>query len=192
MKRHYYISENLDDLEHIEQELEAAQQHDASRITGITVAVGDLANISDDALRFNFEVLSRGSLAEGAAVTVNGEDRPVCCAGCRAVARAIGDAGLTDYYRFRTELPGKGETLVPAADEDELEFAFKRLEPPGDVFHDAGALAAEQGNPREAAEHFSDFVVHVGHAFGFQSGLGGFHGGNSGRYVSNSAINSAS
>jgi Cu2+-exporting ATPase len=37
----------------------------------------------------------------------------MCCAGCEAVVRAIGDAGLTDYYRFRTERPGRAEALVP-------------------------------------------------------------------------------
>lgn len=38
----------------------------------------------------------------------------MCCAGCAAVAQAIVDAGLSDYYRFRTERPGPRDT-VPAA-----------------------------------------------------------------------------
>jgi Cu2+-exporting ATPase len=33
---------------------------------------------------------------------INGRDEPVCCHGCRAVAELIADAGLGDYYRFRT------------------------------------------------------------------------------------------
>lgn len=32
-----------------------------------------------------------------------GIDRPVCCPGCEAVMQAIVDAGLGDYYQFRTE-----------------------------------------------------------------------------------------
>jgi Cu2+-exporting ATPase len=34
-------------------------------------------------------------------VEIAGERRPMCCEGCRAAARFIRDAGLTDYYRFR-------------------------------------------------------------------------------------------
>ncbi len=36
---------------------------------------------------------------------VLGEDRPMCCPGCQAVADAIVDNGMEDYYRYRTE-PG--------------------------------------------------------------------------------------
>jgi len=34
-------------------------------------------------------------------VEIAGERRPMCCEGCRAAARFIRDAGLSDYYRFR-------------------------------------------------------------------------------------------
>ncbi len=46
-------------------------------------------------------------------VEILGERRPTCCAGCRAVAESIRDAGLSDYYRFRTERPERAEGLVP-------------------------------------------------------------------------------
>ena len=35
-------------------------------------------------------------------VTLDGESRAVCCSGCRAAAELIREAGLGDYYRFRT------------------------------------------------------------------------------------------
>jgi Cu2+-exporting ATPase len=35
-------------------------------------------------------------------VTLEGESRGVCCIGCRCAAELIRDAGLGDYYRFRT------------------------------------------------------------------------------------------
>ena len=38
-------------------------------------------------------------------VAVDGAGRPVCCAGCAAVARTIIENGLADYYRSRSELP---------------------------------------------------------------------------------------
>ena len=37
----------------------------------------------------------------------------MCCEGCKAVAEAIIAGGLDDYYRQRSEMPGKPEELVP-------------------------------------------------------------------------------
>ncbi len=39
----------------------------------------------------------------------------MCCAGCAAVAKAIVDNGLQDYYLHRSELPNTAEQLVPEA-----------------------------------------------------------------------------
>lgn len=36
---------------------------------------------------------------------IDGQPRPMCCPGCQAVAEAIIDSGLSDYYQHRTELP---------------------------------------------------------------------------------------
>ncbi len=38
----------------------------------------------------------------GLSVSIDGAERAVCCLGCRAAATLIRDAGLGDYYRFRT------------------------------------------------------------------------------------------
>ena len=47
---------------------------------------------------------------------VLGEERVFCCPGCLAVAGAIVDAGLEDYYRHRTETPdGPPDPLAPLA-----------------------------------------------------------------------------
>ncbi|MDX1442308.1 MAG: heavy metal translocating P-type ATPase [Gammaproteobacteria bacterium] len=46
-------------------------------------------------------------------VTVDGNPRPVCCAGCEAVANLILDAGLKDFYRFRSETSAKVDKLAP-------------------------------------------------------------------------------
>ncbi len=47
-------------------------------------------------------------------VTIDGAPRPMCCRGCEAVARAIVDGGLTDYYRHRTASAPTGREPVPA------------------------------------------------------------------------------
>lgn len=44
---------------------------------------------------------------------VLGQDRPLCCLGCQAVAEAIVQNGLEDYYNFRTERPNTAEALIP-------------------------------------------------------------------------------
>lgn len=66
-------------------------------------------------------------------VTIDGHTREMCCTGCQAVATAIVDNNLTDYYRFRTEIGDKPEDLVPEAlrqlqvyDTPELQKSFVR------------------------------------------------------------------
>ena len=37
----------------------------------------------------------------------------MCCYGCQAVAQSIVNSGMDDFYKFRTENPGKAEAIVP-------------------------------------------------------------------------------
>ena len=54
-------------------------------------------------------------LAAGAdfSTVVLGQRRSMCCHGCQAVAEAIVENGLQDYYSYRTELPKTAQDLVP-------------------------------------------------------------------------------
>ncbi|KPK40640.1 MAG: cation transporter [Gammaproteobacteria bacterium SG8_47] len=68
-------------------------------------------------------------------VEIDGEARPMCCPGCRAVAAAIVAADLTDYYRYRTETARTPQDVIPAAlrefelyDRSELQRSFVRVE----------------------------------------------------------------
>ena len=47
-------------------------------------------------------------------VTIDGRERPMCCIGCQAVATAIVDGGLENFYRYRTEVNVRGQS--PADD----------------------------------------------------------------------------
>ncbi len=47
-------------------------------------------------------------------VEIDGQAREMCCAGCQAVAQAIMDNGLSDFYKHRTENAPTGQELVPA------------------------------------------------------------------------------
>ena len=47
-------------------------------------------------------------------VVIDGVSRHMCCAGCQAVAQAIVDNGLADYYRHRDALPESRKEALPA------------------------------------------------------------------------------
>jgi Cu2+-exporting ATPase len=71
----------------------------------------------------------------GFAVDIDGETRPMCCKGCEAVAQAIVDNGLTDFYRHRTENAPTGQELVPeylrqarAYDHPQVQKTFVHIE----------------------------------------------------------------
>jgi len=68
-------------------------------------------------------------------VHIDGQYRAMCCPGCQAVAQAIVDGGLTDFYRYRTEQSRTGAGLVPEElrelelfDRPELQQSFVRTE----------------------------------------------------------------
>ncbi|ABV87539.1 heavy metal translocating P-type ATPase [Shewanella pealeana] len=44
---------------------------------------------------------------------INDDEQLMCCPGCQAVSQAIIDAGLTNYYKYRTEPGSKQTALVP-------------------------------------------------------------------------------
>lgn len=46
-------------------------------------------------------------------VIIEQQPRAMCCPGCQAVAQAIVDNGLTDFYRHRTERPATAQERVP-------------------------------------------------------------------------------
>jgi P-type Cu2+ transporter len=46
-------------------------------------------------------------------VDIDGAPRPMCCRGCEAVARAIVDGGMSDYYKFRTATAPTAREIVP-------------------------------------------------------------------------------
>jgi len=60
----------------------------------------------------------------------------MCCRGCQAVAKAIVDGGLTDFYRYRTEKSPRAQELIPEElnelelyDRDDLQKSFVRRQP---------------------------------------------------------------
>ncbi len=76
-------------------------------------------------------------------VEIDGVERPMCCPGCEAVARAIVDNGLTSFYQLRDEKARKPEDLVPAALREAEIFDREAVQ--------ASFVRQEEGNVREAA-----------------------------------------
>ena len=69
-------------------------------------------------------------------VEIDGQVRDMCCPGCQAVAQAIVDGGLTDYYRHRTATSITAQNLVPEElqnltiyDQPEVQHSFVTNEP---------------------------------------------------------------
>ena len=61
------------------------------------------------------------------AVLIDGAERPMCCAGCQAVAQTIADNGLTAYYRQRSALPLR-EDSVPAVVRELAAYSVPEVE----------------------------------------------------------------
>ncbi len=70
-------------------------------------------------------------------VRIDGVEQPVCCPGCEAVAQAIVDSGLTDYYRNRQTLPQGVAEPIPDAlklyDAPELSAQFTNSDGGGEA-----------------------------------------------------------
>jgi Cu2+-exporting ATPase len=67
-------------------------------------------------------------------VAIDGRDESVCCIGCRAAAEMIRDAGLGDYYRFRTAAAPR-----PDGGPDDLWSTYDRPEVQGPLVAREGA-----------------------------------------------------
>jgi P-type Cu2+ transporter len=75
--------------------------------------------------------------ARALSVTIDDAARPVCCIGCRAAAELIRDAGLGDYYRFRTATAPR-----PTLDADDVWSTYDRPEVHGPLLAVDGDTAS--------------------------------------------------
>lgn len=83
--------------------------------------------------------LPHGGIVHG---RLEGAERSFCCAGCDAVAQAIVDRGLQEYYRFRAALPPRGDSSGQDAN---------RFRAYDDPVAQASFVSCDDGDEREAA-----------------------------------------
>ena len=60
----------------------AARKHGATRVSAVRLEIGALSHVAVDALRFCFEAVTRGSLAEGAALDIESTPGEAWCMPC--------------------------------------------------------------------------------------------------------------
>ena len=65
---------------------------------------------------------------QGLSVEIFGQPQPMCCHGCHAVATAIVQGGLENYYRFRTATPATAGDLPSELTEDLRAFDHPRVQ----------------------------------------------------------------
>ena len=78
-------------------------------------------------------------------VSIQGTERAMCCPGCQAVAEAIVDGGMEEYYQYRTEPAEQGRELVPDFLQQSLAYDLDAVQDSFVRHH-----ASEQGDLREA------------------------------------------
>lgn len=70
----------------MESTLTLVQEHaarcQATRVNNIVLRIGTLAGVEFDALRFAFEIVVRGTIAEGASLTINRVEALAVCPEC--------------------------------------------------------------------------------------------------------------
>ncbi len=73
---------------------DAARRNDANRVSVVWLEIGTLAQIERDALRFCFDAVARGGMAEGARLEIIDRPGVAWCTPCgeRIPITAIGDA----------------------------------------------------------------------------------------------------
>ena len=66
----------------LEVAVDAAKQAGAQRIVAIDLVIGELTGMVDDSIQFYFDIISRETLAEGAALRFRREPAMVACLDC--------------------------------------------------------------------------------------------------------------
>ena len=69
-----------------------AKKNSASKVTAVRLKIGELSGVVEDALRFAFEVVTKGSIAEGASLVIEEVPLTARCRSCGKEFHIVGYA----------------------------------------------------------------------------------------------------
>ena len=69
-----------------------AKKNGASKVTAVRLRIGELSGVVEDALRFAFEVVTKGSIAEGASLVIEEVPLTARCRSCGKEFHIVGYA----------------------------------------------------------------------------------------------------
>ena len=69
-----------------------AERERARKVTSVRLKVGEMAGVVEDALRFAFEVVSKGTVAEGARLDIENVPLMAHCRSCKREFHIVGYA----------------------------------------------------------------------------------------------------
>ncbi len=71
---------------------EQAAAHNASRVRSVRLTIGEMAGVVEDSMRFAFEVVTKGTLAEGSELIIDSVPLMALCASCGKTFPVVGYA----------------------------------------------------------------------------------------------------
>lgn len=106
----------------------AARTDGGGPVRVVHLRIGEMAGVGEDALRFAFEVMSKGTAAEGSALEIEKVPLRARCAACGA------HSNPADFV-FRCPACGSGDIEILAGREMEVDYILvgDRAEEPGDT-----------------------------------------------------------
>lgn len=99
--------------------LETAEKHNASRIARVSVVLGDFTHVTEESLRFHFEIMSKGTAAEHAEVTIRKEQGSVNCLDCGNTNPAGLEPVCPACGSVRAEVSGGDQCYLESIDIDD-------------------------------------------------------------------------
>jgi hydrogenase nickel incorporation protein HypA/HybF len=118
--------------------LEAAAKEGATRVNDVSISVGELTEVMEFALQFNWDVVTQGTIAESATLTVNM---------IRPRSRCLSCSHEYDHHKLDFTCPECGNAFVDNLAGRELQIDSIDIDTPDDGAD--GAADPGEGGPDE-------------------------------------------